>query len=38
MTILYDKKEEILIMKLMVSVVHECATCFDGINKIHEER
>jgi hypothetical protein len=38
MRIPYDKREEILILKFVVNVVHECMQCLDGINKIHEER
>jgi hypothetical protein len=34
MTILYDKRKDILILKLMVSMVHECVIHLDGINKI----
>jgi hypothetical protein len=35
---MYDKREEILIVKLMVAVLHECVTCFDEIDRIHKER
>jgi hypothetical protein len=38
MMILHDKREQILIVKFMVSVVHECATCFNEIDWIHDER
>lgn len=38
MTIMYDKRVEILIVKLMVGVLHECVTCLDEIGRIHKEK
>ncbi len=36
--ILHDEREQILIMKFMFGVLHECATCFNEIDWIHDKR
>jgi hypothetical protein len=38
MMILHDEREQILIVKFMGGVLHECATCFNEIDWIHDER